>query len=173
MPYPGYRLHSIAPYVGKTRPTLARDLVLRFTEPGDLIWDPFCGSGTIALESRILLRNVIAADVNPYAVALTRAKLHVPAKIDACVEALAQFARRFPYDNKAEKVKAPEWVRAFFHPQTLQETKELADFFIKNRRYFMLGCLLGILHHQRPGFLSYPAAHAVPYLRDRRFPRAV
>jgi hypothetical protein len=27
------------------------------------------------------------------------------------------------------------------------------------------------LHHQRPGFLSYPSSHLVPYLRTRKFPR--
>ena len=35
---------------------------------------------------------------------------------------------------------------------------------------FPMACLLGILHHQRPGFLSYPSSHLVPYLRDRKFP---
>jgi hypothetical protein len=35
----------------------------------------------------------------------------------------------------------------------------------------LLACLLGILHHQRPGFLSYPSSHLVPYLRSRKFPR--
>jgi len=35
---------------------------------------------------------------------------------------------------------------------------------------FLHACLLGVLHHQRPGFLSFPSSHLVPYLRDRRFP---
>jgi hypothetical protein len=34
-----------------------------------------------------------------------------------------------------------------------------------------LACLLGILHHVRPGFLSYPASHLVPYLRVNKYPR--
>jgi hypothetical protein len=34
-----------------------------------------------------------------------------------------------------------------------------------------LACLLGILHHQRPGFLSYPSSHLVPYLRNKNYPR--
>ena len=42
---------------------------------------------------------------------------------------------------------------------------------LRRRWYFLAGCLLGILHHQRPGFLSYPASHLVPYLRDNLFPR--
>ncbi len=34
-----------------------------------------------------------------------------------------------------------------------------------------MACLLGILHHQRIGFLSYPSSHLVPYLRTKKFPR--
>jgi hypothetical protein len=29
---------------------------------------------------------------------------------------------------------------------------------------------LGILHHVRPGFLSYPSSHLVPYLRKMKYP---
>ena len=36
--------------------------------------------------------------------------------------------------------------------------------------YFLTSCLLGILHHVRPGFLSYPASHLVPYLRKNKYP---
>ena len=36
--------------------------------------------------------------------------------------------------------------------------------------YFLTACLLGILHHVRPGFLSYPASHLVPYLRKNKYP---
>ena len=35
----------------------------------------------------------------------------------------------------------------------------------------IVGHLLGILHHQRPGFLSFPSSHLVPYLRSRKYPR--
>jgi len=30
---------------------------------------------------------------------------------------------------------------------------------------------MGILHHQRPGFLSFPSSHTVPYLRLNKFPK--
>ncbi len=40
------------------------------------------------------------------------------------------------------------------------------------RRWFLLASLLGILHHQRPGFLSFPSSHTVPYLRLKKFPRS-
>jgi hypothetical protein len=65
----------------------------------------------------------------------------------------------------------PAWVRAFFHPQTLREVLAWACVLQRHRRGFLLACLLGILHHQRPGFLSYPSSHTVPYLRLKLFPK--
>jgi len=65
----------------------------------------------------------------------------------------------------------PPWVRRFFHPETLRSALAFRDACVDRGDDFLLACLLGILHHQRPGFLSYPSSHLVPYLRDRKFPR--
>jgi hypothetical protein len=65
----------------------------------------------------------------------------------------------------------PRWVRAFFHPETLREIVAWTDVLKERGADFLFACLLGILHHQRPGFLSYPSSHTVPYLRTKRFPR--
>jgi hypothetical protein len=63
-------------------------------------------------------------------------------------------------------------VRDFFHPETLRETIAWATVLRRQRSWFLLAALLGILHHQRPGFLSYPSSHTVPYLRVKKFPRS-
>jgi hypothetical protein len=63
------------------------------------------------------------------------------------------------------------WVRSFFHPETLREVILWFKLLKARRNPFLLGCLLGILHHQRPGFLSYPSSNAVPYLRSGKFPK--
>jgi hypothetical protein len=166
------RLHQLAPYIGKLKPVIARELLQRFTKPGDLILDCFSGSGTVPLEAVLLGRNVFAFDSNPYAVTLTRAKLEAPASLEQATRALEQ---RLTDAQKRPEYSAgaiPEWVRKFFHPDTLQNVLRFADECIEQDDQFLLGCLLGILHHQRPGFLSYPSSHLVPYLRDRKFPRS-
>ena len=68
--------------------------------------------------------------------------------------------------------KVPMWVREFFHPETLRETLAWTLTLRERRRWFLLASLLGILHHQRPGFLSFPSSHTVPYLRKKAFPPA-
>jgi hypothetical protein len=166
------RLHQLAPYIGKLKPVIARQLLHQFTAPGDVVLDCFSGSGTITLEALLLGRRVLAFDINPYAVTLTRAKLEAPASLGAANQQfmqrlLASQARpRYDYDE------IPDWVRKFFHPETLQNALRFADECLERDDQFLLACLLSILHHQRPGFLSYPSSHLVPYLRDRKFPRS-
>jgi hypothetical protein len=164
-------LHQLAPYIGKLKPVIARELICRFTAPGDIVLDCFSGSGTIPLEAALLGRRVLAFDTNPYAVTLTRAKLEAPASIEVAgrhlTERLAGMYKRPRYAPD----EVPEWVQKFFHPETLQNALRFADECIEKDDPFLLACLLSILHHQRPGFLSYPSSHLVPYLRDRKFPR--
>lgn len=165
--------HRISPYIGKLRPRIARDLVRRYSRPNGLVVDPFCGSGTIPLEAALLGRAVFAADDSQYACVLTRAKLLPPRDKDLALgnfdRVLSAALRRDPPDLR----QVPLWVRRFFHPQTLRDAIRFADECIVRRDPFLMACFLGVLHHQRPGFLSYPSSHLVPYLRDRSFPASI
>jgi SAM-dependent methyltransferase len=165
------RLHQLAPYIGKLKPVIARELLLSYTKPGDLVLDCFSGSGTIPLEAVLLGRRVLAFDTNPYAITLTRAKLEAPKSLARAIKALDQRIADSLRRPKYGVDSIPIWVRKFFHPNTLQDALRFADECIDRDDQFLLACLLGILHHQRPGFLSYPSSHLVPYLRDRKFPR--
>ncbi|WP_316187756.1 MULTISPECIES: DNA methyltransferase [unclassified Bradyrhizobium] len=165
------RLHQLAPYIGKLKPVIARQLVEQFSSQGDVVLDCFSGSGTIPLEAVLMGRRSLAFDANPYAVTLTRAKLEAPQSLDLANEQLnrrlADAQRRPRYKIK----ELPLWVRKFFHPATLQNAVRFADECIERDDQFLLACLLSVLHHQRPGFLSYPSSHLVPYLRDKKFPK--
>ena len=164
-------LHQLAPYIGKMKSAMARCLIKSFTQPGDLILDPFVGSGVVVLESLILNRGIICCDINPYAITLTKAKLNAPLTLE---EALTKSREYLSCMEKTSHLacldSVPNWVKQFFHPKTLQEIITLAELLRTNKEHFLLACLLGILHHQRPGFLSFPASHLVPYLRTQKFP---
>lgn len=168
------KLHQLSPYIGKIKSTMAQKLVSVFTEPGDTLLDPFSGCGTVALEGWIAGRNVIANDLSCYAALLTRAKLFPPASLALALrelEAVERIVGRRP--DTVDLRSVPRWVREFFHPDTLRELIAWFDVLRSRRSYFITACLLGILHHQRPGFLSYPSSHTVPYLRTANFPRGV
>jgi hypothetical protein len=164
-------LHQLSPYIGKIKSSIAGELVERYSKPGDLVADCFAGAGTIPLEAAIRGRRAFGADISPYARILSTAKLSPPTSLEAAIHmaerALAE-AIRLPEPNLRS---VPKSVTRFFHPNTLRETLNFATVCRRPGNEFLMACLLGILHHQRPGFLSYPSSHLVPYLRDRKYPR--
>ena len=164
-------LHQLSPYIGKLKSVIARDLIQQYTTLDNLVVDPFCGSGTIPLEAASLRRRVFASDASPYAVTLTKAKLSPPQSIQNALAELHRISYHVDKIPLPSLVHVPFWVRSFFHERTLKETIRLADYLRRHRNYFFLAALLGILHHQRPGFLSYPSSGLVPYLRTKKFPR--
>lgn len=71
-----YSVHSIGEYPSKIRPIVFHEIVKRFSKIGDIILDPFCGCGTMAVEAKILGRHTLNYDINPIAIDLTEKKLH-------------------------------------------------------------------------------------------------
>ena len=165
--------HQLSPYIGKLKSSIAGSLISQFTKAGDLVYDPFSGSGTVALEAWAAGRNVVANDFSPYAALLTRAKLFPYRSLEDALKDIERLsAEAEQVRNKVDLRSVPAWVRRFFHPETLRETLAWTHVLQRHRRWFPLAALLGILHHQRPGFLSFPSSHTVPYLRVKAFPRA-
>ncbi|MEJ5252029.1 MAG: DNA methyltransferase [Armatimonadota bacterium] len=62
-------------YRGNWSPYIPRNLILRYSQPGEVVLDPFVGGGTTAVEAKLLGRKCIAVDVNPACVELTRQSL--------------------------------------------------------------------------------------------------
>jgi len=165
-------LHQLSPYIGKVKSSMAASLVAQFTKVGDFVYDPFSGSGTVALEAWFAGREVVANDLSPYAYLLTQAKLFPSRNLDFALEEIhALGAEVAMQSHEVDLRRIPVWVRRFFHTETLRETVAWSTVLKRRRRWFLLASLMGILHHQRPGFLSYPSSHAVPYLRTKKFPR--
>jgi DNA modification methylase len=70
-----YSVHSIGEYPSKIRPLVFHEIVKRFSKQGDIVLDPFCGCGTMAVEAKILGRHSINYDINENAINLTKEKL--------------------------------------------------------------------------------------------------
>jgi 16S rRNA G966 N2-methylase RsmD len=67
---PRYRIHK---YWSRKPADLVARRIEAASEPGDLVLDPFCGSGVAPIEAAALGRSAIGVDVNPFAVFLARA----------------------------------------------------------------------------------------------------
>jgi len=164
-------LQQLSPYVGKMKSGMARVLINLYSRRGDVVLDPFSGSGVVPLEAVLAGRCAWANDLSPYAYVLTRGKLEAPGSKTVAVqkakELLDIVEREAPFVDLSA---VPGWVREFFHPDTLREVVVAFRTLRQREEYFLTACLLGILHHVRPGFLSYPASHLVPYLRKKKYP---
>jgi SAM-dependent methyltransferase len=153
---------------------MAKVLISLYSKRGDTVLDPFSGSGVVPLEAALSGRIAWANDLSPYAHSLTRGKLEAPGSEKKALERAEILVRAIK--NEAPSVDLstiPDWVREFFHPETLSEVLSAFRILRENNDFFLTACLLGILHHVRPGFLSYPASHLVPYLRKTMYPSDV
>jgi DNA modification methylase len=169
---PSHNLHQIAPYMGKIRPDLGKYLTNNYCTEGGTLWDPFMGSGTILLEGWILGQKVVGTDLNDYAYTLTNAKLFPPHNIEIALNKIHRYNDQVQRLRKSSVSNCNDlWVRSFFHPETLLEIELWSDILKRNKEWFLMACLLGVLHHQRPGSLSFPCSNGAPYLRDKKYPR--
>jgi len=69
-----YLTHSLHPYPAKFPPQLPKQILNSFAEKGQVVLDPFCGSGTTLVEARIFGVNAIGVDVNGLSVLLSKVK---------------------------------------------------------------------------------------------------
>lgn len=165
-------MHQLAPYIGKIKSIIAADLVERYSKLGDLVVDPFSGAGTIPVEAVFRGRRAFAADISPYARVLSQAKLSPPPSLEIALQTAEKALEQANQLPEPDLRSVPLWVRRFFNPETLREALKFAEVARQRGNEFLMACFLGILHHQRPGFLSYPSSHLVPYLRSKKYPQS-
>lgn len=79
-----YISHSYHRYPAKFIPQLVKRLIVAYTKPGALVFDPFGGCGTTLVEAKVLGRKSIGYDINPVAKLITEAKITAirPALLD-------------------------------------------------------------------------------------------
>ncbi|MEO0076947.1 MAG: DNA methyltransferase, partial [candidate division WOR-3 bacterium] len=59
-------------YRGNWSPYIPRNVIVRYSKPGELVLDYFCGAGTTAVEAKLLGRRFIGIDINDKAIELAK-----------------------------------------------------------------------------------------------------
>lgn len=59
-------------YRGNWSPYIPRNIILKYSQEGETVLDCFCGSGATAVECKLLNRNFIGTEINPYAITLAK-----------------------------------------------------------------------------------------------------
>jgi DNA modification methylase len=157
----GIWLHKMSPYVGRIKPAFAHWLIRICSKENDTILDPFCGIGTVLLEADLLGRIPIGIDLNSYAIAICKAKFDRRG-----LQNELKYLKNLKLNaNGIDLSSVPEFVKEYYHPDTLKEIIALRDKLIEDKRFFLLGCLLGIAHGHRPTqHLSIVTGYIIPYI---------
>jgi DNA methylase len=110
-------VHRLHPYLGKFVPQLAEAFIQRYAKPGDLVWDPFAGSGTTLVEANAFGARAGGSDISAFNCLLTKVKTasYDPRFLLADVVRLSVRARR----DQAAAVSP--YLEHWFAPRTLDE----------------------------------------------------
>jgi len=147
-----HSLHYVVSYRASFKPELPDFCIRRYSKKGQVVFDPFSGRGTTALQAALLGRVAWASDVNTLAVRITQAKLN-PVGLDEIVLRLNEVDFRRPVDLDGYQ----EHFAPFYHPDTYRELANLRSF-IQNdpdrvNRFIEL-IAVSRLHGHSPGFFS-------------------
>lgn len=102
----GYLTHDLHPYAAKFIPQIPAHLIARLSLPGELVFDPFHGSATTAVEALRLGRRVICIDANPLSEVIGRAKTavftdDVDTELDELQMTVASFASNIEREEQS------------------------------------------------------------------------
>ena len=117
-------IHEIS-YRACFKPQLPDYFIERFTNPGDLVYDPFGGRGTTVIQAAIRGRQIVQNDINPLSIVLTKARLTPPTD--------AELATRLKEIPIQKGLKSDLDLSMFFEKKTFQEILSLRQYFIDRR----------------------------------------
>lgn len=128
-------MHSFHRYYGKLIPAIPSAFIKKFTKKGGLVFDPFSGSGTTAVEALRNGRNFVGFEINPLAKNIAEVKTR---KLD--VNLLRQFNDKildliYTKEYKITEKDIPflinrdHWFKDFVQTDLIKIKKAVDDFF--------------------------------------------
>ena len=118
-------IHEVS-YRACFKPQLPAYFIDRLSAEGDVVYDPFSGRGTTAIEAALRARRVVANDVNPLSTVFARPRLEVPQ--------VSEIAARLNGIDLKTRVRNTIDLAMFFHPQTERELLNLRAYLNARRR---------------------------------------
>jgi len=149
------QLHTLCGYMAMFPPNVPRYFIKKYSEKGDVVFDPFCGRGTTILEAALLNRRAVGNDKNPLAVVISKAKANVPQR-GRVLSRIKLLERKYnPHKIRVGNVE--EKIRMIFSDSTLKQLvylKKEMEWEKSNVDNFITAMLLGIMHGGSDGYLS-------------------
>ena len=118
-------IHEVS-YRACFKPQLPAYFIDRLSDDGDLVYDPFSGRGTTAVEAALRGRRVVANDISPLSAIFARPRLEVPhvSEVDSRLNAI----------DLKPRVRPALDLSMFFHKDTERELLNLRAYLNARRR---------------------------------------
>ncbi len=166
----GHPFHPMCSYLASFPAALSHAFIARYSRPGDVVFDPFAGRGTVPLQASAEGRIGVGNDLNPFAHLLTAAKVEPATPAEARTR-LARLRLAWPaaapgWLALAGAIKAdparggpdpvPVEVAIAFHQTTLGQLLYVRDALDLDDRVdrFLAAAITGILHGKSASYLS-------------------
>ena len=117
-------VYGIHPYPAMLHFLVVRKLIADYSAEGELVLDPFMGSGVTAVESLIVARRFVGYDINPLAVLISKVRT-TPIERDALTDKLAKVTEQYSHAN-ASPIEFHN-IRYWFHDDVIQKLANLRE----------------------------------------------
>lgn len=116
-------VHTIHPYPAKFPPSVPHQLLDKLSKPGDIILDPFCGSGTTLAEGLLFDCNVVGNDINFIALLISKVKTSQYSELDfiQCELCIKQIQDNYRRKKKLKKKTQFEGIGHWFQENVQYE----------------------------------------------------
>lgn len=134
-------IHSFHRYYGKLIPAIPSYFIKEFTKENDIIFDPFSGSGTVAVEAKRLKRNFAGVEINPLSVEIAKTKtynldLKILDKInDELLGIIEKDKSKVKECEKPYIMNRDHWFKEFVQEDLIRIKKDIDKYFEKNKNY--------------------------------------
>ncbi len=123
----GNSIHEVS-YRACFKPELPHYFIERFSEPGQIVYDPFGGRGTTAVEASLMHRPFIINDLNPLTEILTRPRINPPT-----LEEISKRLSEIDVTDTSVLLNQEIDLSMFYNQKTLQEILNLRRY-LKERK---------------------------------------
>jgi len=119
-------VHALHPYLGKYVPQLVETFLRRYFKPGDIIYDPFVGSGTTLVEANVFGASSVGCDISAFNCLLSRVKTttYSLASLELALKVALEEARQ---EGQAVIAACSAWLNEWYSPRALGELLAYRD----------------------------------------------
>jgi len=124
-------VHRLHPYLGKFIPQLVQVFLKKYFQPGQMILDPFVGSGTTLIEANLLNMSSVGVELSEFSYLIAKVKAQkysvelVEKEILDILNKTKEFSRKIQKNQRSLfedwSFESSEYFKNWYHPRAIKE----------------------------------------------------